>query len=127
MNKNFTLFEKKLQQERDVLTRELGTISVHTQAKDKDDWEATPFSEIESADANNVADKISTYENNDALVNDLEGRLREIDQALNKIKNKTFGTCEVCDKEIEQDRLEANPAARTCKTHLNNHLPIPQL
>jgi RNA polymerase-binding transcription factor DksA len=127
MKNNFAHFETKLNEERKVLTQELSNISVNTKTKGKDDWEATPSTEIDSADANNVADRISAYENNDALVSNLEARLREIDLALNKIGKEIYGTCEVCNNPIEEDRLEANPAARTCKKHLNDHLPTPQL
>jgi RNA polymerase-binding transcription factor DksA len=31
----------------------------------------------------------------------------------------SYGKCEVCGKAIEADRLEANPAAPTCKEHMN--------
>jgi RNA polymerase-binding transcription factor DksA len=31
-----------------------------------------------------------------------------------------YGICKVCGEEIEEARLEANPAAETCKAHLNS-------
>ena len=43
----------------------------------------------------------------------------EIDAALEKMEKGTYGICEVCNKPIEEDRLEANPAAKTCKEHMN--------
>jgi len=30
-----------------------------------------------------------------------------------------YGICEVCKKKIEMDRLEVNPAARTCKERMD--------
>ena len=39
--------------------------------------------------------------------------------ALERIEKGTYGICEVGNEEIEEDRLNANPAARTCKAHLN--------
>ena len=66
-----------------------------------------------------------SYEGNTALVSELEGRLKEVDLALKKIKENAFGTCEVGGEAIEADRLMANPAARTCKKHIEAHLPIP--
>lgn len=127
MKKENTQFKERLAEEKNTIINSLEKISVHTANKDKDDWEATPSDEVESADSNNIADRISSYENNDAIVTDLENRLREVDYALNKIENNTYGKCEICEKDIEPDRLEANPAARTCKVHLNESLPIPQL
>jgi Tfp pilus assembly PilM family ATPase len=48
--------------------------------------------------------------------------LQEVMTALTKIEEGTYGTCEVSGDEIETDRLEANPAARTCKAHMNQPL-----
>ena len=57
------------------------------------------------------------YEANIKSVNALEVRLNNIDRALTKIKEGTFGFCEVCKKPIEKKRLDANPAARTNIKH----------
>ncbi len=40
--------------------------------------------------------------------------LKKIDNALFKIKNGTFGTCEECEGEIEINRLRARPVATQC-------------
>src|SRR5947199_8491945 len=40
--------------------------------------------------------------------------LREIDAALKRIDDGTFGTCAVCGKEIESERLEHLPRATLC-------------
>ena len=40
--------------------------------------------------------------------------LREIDEALDRIDNKTFGTCDTCGKAIPKGRLTAKPHARLC-------------
>lgn len=40
--------------------------------------------------------------------------LREIDEALERIENGTFGICELCGKPIPKGRLEAMPHARSC-------------
>ncbi len=58
------------------------------------------------------------YESNVAIVNTLESKYQTVISALERIKNNTYGKCLVCGKEIEQDRLEANPAAGTCKEHM---------
>lgn len=44
--------------------------------------------------------------------------LAEIDAALQKIDNRTYGLCETCHDVIEPDRLERNPLARFCLDHL---------
>ena len=40
--------------------------------------------------------------------------LREIDNALGRIENKTYGICEATGKPISRARLEAQPWARYC-------------
>jgi RNA polymerase-binding protein DksA len=40
--------------------------------------------------------------------------LQEIDAALKRIEDGTYGKCEVCGKEIGEERLEANPWASLC-------------
>ena len=40
--------------------------------------------------------------------------LAEIDAALQRIKDGTYGTCTVCGKEIGAERLEAHPWASLC-------------
>ena len=50
----------------------------------------------------------------------LQARLTDVNVALGKIENGTYGICEVSGEPIEADRLEANPAARTNKAHMNS-------
>ena len=45
--------------------------------------------------------------------------LAEIDSALQRIDNGSYGICEVCHDTIEADRLQQNPLMRFCLDHLN--------
>lgn len=47
--------------------------------------------------------------------------LSEIDAALQKIKDGSYGECEACHKPIEEDRLEIVPHARFCIDCENNY------
>ena len=52
---------------------------------------------------------------------------REILDALKRIENKTFGTCENCGKSVSAVRLEAVPYARhcvTCAARLQTNRPV---
>ncbi|ANE31934.1 TraR/DksA family transcriptional regulator [Campylobacter hyointestinalis] len=40
--------------------------------------------------------------------------LNEIGVALTKIANKTYGICEMCEDDIDIERLKVNPHARHC-------------
>ncbi len=66
-----------------------------------------------------MADAASNSYNADILMsisdNDLN-ILKDIDNALDKIVNKTYGICEECEEKINEKRLEANPIARYCIT-----------
>lgn len=48
----------------------------------------------------------------------LEGLLREVDSALDRLARGAFGICETCGDPIEPDRIEANPLVRFCLDHL---------
>jgi len=118
MNKDF--FRNKLLEEKTKLEGELATIGTHEEGSSN--WEAVQTLEDESinADVNEVADKIEEYRNNESIVNNLETQLVAVNDALKKLDEGTYGICEISGHPIEQDRLEANPAARTCKEHMND-------
>jgi phosphoserine phosphatase RsbU/P len=49
----------------------------------------------------------------------LKGLLAEVDAALRRIGEGTYGLCETCRDPIEPDRLTQNPLLRFCLDHLN--------
>jgi len=112
-------FKELLDSEVLVLENELAGIGRKNPDK-KNDWEAVePNVSSDSADEGDVAEGIEQYENNSAVLNQLEIRLNEVKKALEKIQDGTYGVCEECEGPIEEDRLEANPAAKTCKMHMS--------
>ena len=82
------------------------------------DWEAVPRETGQEADPNDRADVIEHYAENTAILNDLEIRYNEVLAALARIEDGTYGTCLEGGESIEEDRLHADPAAKTCKAHL---------
>lgn len=110
-------FRQKLEIELKEVETELQSIGQINPSNPKD-WEAVPDKmDILSSDSNEVADGIESYEENTAILKQLEIRLNEIKNALERIKNGAFGKCRICQKEIEIERLNANPAATTCLAH----------
>lgn len=109
----------KLEQERDMLVGELkgmGTLDPET-----NEWEATPETmDYREIGQNDMADRFEDYEAKSSMIKTLEPRLQNILSALKNLRKDSFGRCEVCGKDIELARIEANPAAKTCKKHLNN-------
>lgn len=122
-----TLSELKtaLLKERDLLTKELETIA----APDPNlpgDWDIKHFEwgedqitseeELESGESVNESDEDMK---NKALSDRLELRLKEVNDALKRIDNGTYGVCEVCKNPVSLERLKANPAAKTDIEHTN--------
>ena len=64
-----------------------------------------------------LADRMEDQEEKGAEKSALLERRTNIEDALHKIESGTYGICEVSGEPIEQERLEANPAARTCTAH----------
>jgi DnaK suppressor protein len=54
---------------------------------------------------------------NRAVVAALSDQLGDVERALAKLDEGTYGRCETCGKEIAEARLEAMPAARYCIDH----------
>ena len=116
--KDTFVYKEKLETEKNKLERELATVGRKNPSNTKD-WEAVEGDlQIDPAESAEVAEGITTFETNTAVVKELEIRLGEVNRALEKITRNTFGTCDVCKDMIEEDRLEANPAASTCKLHM---------
>jgi DnaK suppressor protein len=111
--------KEKLEEEKLLLEDELSTLG---KVDKTGDWEATPDSEInvqEVQDDGDMADRAEDYEERSIKLNSLELRLSDINNALAKMDGGGYGICEACGNKIEADRLEVNPAARTCKEDMN--------
>src|SRR3954453_18566103 len=53
----------------------------------------------------------------DALASTLLENMKDVHDALAKLEQGDYGTCEVCGRPIAEARLEAMPSARTCIEH----------
>lgn len=78
-----------------------------------------PGSSVDSVD-DNFADSgqvAAEQGENQALAAQLRTELEEVERALQKLDDGTYGVCETCGEPIAPARLEAMPAARYCITH----------
>lgn len=111
--------KEKLEKERDVLLeqmKDVGKLNAET-----GEWDATPEElEFPESDENDKADRFENFETRSSMMRTLVPRLNTILKSLKGINRESFGRCEVCKKDIEMTRLEVNPAAQTCKKHLEN-------
>lgn len=117
MTNNIDQFKTVLETEKVKLIADLSEIA-KPNPTNVGDWNAVPGDTEEISMREEVADRLEDNEERENTTKILEQRLREIETALTSIENGTFGKCEVCQNDIEADRLEANPAATTCKAHL---------
>jgi RNA polymerase-binding transcription factor DksA len=105
-----------LETELTKLTRELAAIAVYDRATDN--WEALPVgTESPEPDETDEADVVEEWNERRATVSVLEIEYHNVKRALSKIDNGTYGICEVSGEPIEEERLLANPTARTCIAH----------
>lgn len=51
------------------------------------------------------------------LISNFRDQLAEVEAALERLDDGSYGRCEVCGKEISEPRLEAMPATRFCIDH----------
>jgi RNA polymerase-binding transcription factor DksA len=81
--------------------------------------ETENISELSSFDQHQGDIGTETFEREKdfSLLEQLEAEIGDLDAALRKIDEGTYGICEVCGKEIEPERLEAMPGTRTCIEH----------
>lgn len=115
---NIEQYKSRLLEERSKLESELATVG-RKNPSDKNDWEAVEKDlNTDTANEEDVADAMENFETNSAILDNLELRLRDVNDALKKIEDGKYGICEVSGEQIEEDRLNANPAARTSKAHM---------
>ncbi len=117
---NTESYKQKLEEEKSRILSDLSKMGKNVDPE-RGVWEAVPekMDEIES-DENDLADRFEDYEKDSEEVRVFSGRVNEINEALERINKGEFGICRVCNKKIEEERLDANVAATTCIEHLNS-------
>lgn len=80
--------------------------------KVKGDYE-TKFQQIGRHQDENAIE-VSNYESSLSVEHELEKELKDIESALKKTSENTYGICSKCGKQINPKRLEAMPEATLC-------------
>lgn len=52
-----------------------------------------------------------------SILERIEAELHDVEHALRRLDEGTYGLCEACGRPIREDRLEAMPATRLCLEH----------
>jgi DnaK suppressor protein len=111
---NISHFKDILLKEQDSLMEAMQTIGQLGQIG-TGHWEThTDPSENKELEPDALADKYEEEATNEGVLETLEERLKEVTEALERIEKGTYGICEKTGNKIEIERLEANPAAKTC-------------
>ena len=108
MTTNFSILRSRLEGERERLVAELEQLEANANPKDER-REGSPFGKREE-------EATETLELEKRLV--LEKRIREqltdVEHALHKFEEGTYGLCDNCGQRIDPARLEALPQASLC-------------
>ncbi len=106
--------KKQLEAEKKKLTKDLRYFA-RKDPRLKGNWLTRfPFFGMSRSHKDESAEEIEEYENLLPVEHTLELRLKDIDEALVKIKKGKYGECANCRKEIELKRLKVVPEAKLC-------------
>jgi DnaK suppressor protein len=77
------------------------------------DATAPGIGDQEVSDAATATDDIDT-----SVLDDIEAELGDVEAALARLDDGSYGTCDVCGAEIGEARLVERPTDRHCADHL---------
>ena len=82
-----------------------------------DESEGESLAELSSIDQHQADLGTETFEREKdlAILERVEAELADVEHALRRLDDGTYGTCEACGRPIDDERLEALPAARLCR------------
>lgn len=109
---------KKLEKEKQEVTKTIEGMNDNTLFGDTDRHTSEKYSTGELSSYDNHMGDIGTdvymHDMDNSLINHEQYVLNEINEALEKMEDGTYGICTNCHKEIEKDRLEIIPETTLC-------------
>jgi len=109
--KRLEYYKKKLQARREELLKTIARTEEEGRTADDD-----PTVDLADKAANSYTKEFLFGQTNTD-----RNMLQLIDEALDRIKENTYGTCVECEEELQQKRLEALPWARYCVSCAEKH------
>lgn len=101
---NLNEFEKILKAQKEMIEKNIETISFELEIIANED-EIDDIEDMAELQIDNTTDQ--------TILRHLKDELAEVESALVRIHNETYGICENTGKEIPLERLKAYPLART--------------
>lgn len=102
--KKLEKYKKKLLEERMDLLADLQRVTNGEKNKDRS----------EAMDPVDLADASYSADYSLAWTEKINRRIREIDESLLRIKDGSYGICQLCGEDIPEGRLEVRPNAKYC-------------
>jgi len=105
---------KRLKEEKAKLEEELDRFAKKDYRPIGDYDTIFPQFDQERTTPDESADEVEEYDKLLGIEHALETRLKEVNDAIDRLHTKNFGLCQNCGRQISKERLLANPAATTC-------------
>ena len=82
----------------------------------RDESEEDNLQELSSVDQHQADLGTETFDRSKdlSILEEIEGELADIEHALSRLDEGSYGTCEACGAAIPDERLDVMPAARFC-------------
>ena len=106
----------RLAEERERLQRVRAGFDAERLHDESEDESTSELSHLAQHSAD-VASETFEREKDFSILEQVEAELADVDRALRRLDDGTYGTCEACGHPISDERLEAMPAARFCIAH----------
>ncbi len=103
--------KQSLLEEREKIERELASFTTKN-VNQAGDFNAS-YPEYGDGEDENVQE-IEQFTVNKPLEMSLENTLRDVNKALKRLDEGTYGVCKYCDKPIDEKRLLARPTSSAC-------------
>jgi RNA polymerase-binding protein DksA len=109
--KTLKILEDKLLEEKAKHEEELSRFAKRN-PQNEDDFNAD-FPQLGEKEDEN-ASEVAEYSKDLTLERTLEASLKDVNKALERMKDGTYGICKYCSKPIDEKRLMARPTSTSC-------------
>lgn len=103
----------RLDEERDRLERLRDDFVAEGLTSESEDESLGELSSVDQHQAD-VGTETFNRERDLSILEGVQAELADVEHALHRLDEGTYGTCEACGRPIDDGRLEAVPAARFC-------------
>ena len=106
-------FKEKLEAKKEEIIQQLSSIGTRAEGAEVNfNADFPDYGNTQSIEDN--AAEVSDYTTNLSLEHELEDNLHDVEKALKRVADGTYGYCNHCKQEIEAGRLEIRPESNSC-------------